>query len=125
MKNALDTWQNAERTYNNYVKSLNEGYNDQLVSQGSNDISLVNSQDSAALNLAQAQDKLNQLGNTILEKRNMSNIREMELKSLKDRDRDLTTRINDIQRIIENAKGATQTNTVDPVLKQQLDMALT
>lgn len=125
MKNALDTWQNAERTYSNYVKSLNEGYNDQLVSQGSNDISLVNSQDSAALNLAQAQDKLNQLGNTILEKRNMSNIREMELKSLKDRDRDLTTRINDIQRIIENAKGATQTNTVDPVLKQQLDMALT
>ena len=125
VKNALDTWQNAERTYNNYVKSLNEGYNDQLVSQGSNDISLVNSQDSAALNLAQAQDKLNQLGNTILEKRNMSNIREMELKSLKDRDRDLTTRINDIQRIIENAKGATQTNTVDPVLKQQLDMALT
>lgn len=55
----------------------------------------------------------------------MSNSREMELKSLKDRDRDLTTRINDIQRIIENAKGATQTNTVDPVLKQQLDMALT
>lgn len=125
VKNALDTWQNAERTYNNYVKSLNEGYNDQLVSQGSNDISLVNSQDSAALNLAQAQDKLNQLGNTILEKRNMSNIREMELKSLKDRDRDLTTRINDIQRRIENAKGATQTNTIDPVLKQQLDMALT
>ena len=55
----------------------------------------------------------------------MSNSREMELNSLKDRDRDLTTRINDIQRIIENAKGATQTNTVDPVLKQQLDMALT
>lgn len=55
----------------------------------------------------------------------MSNSREMELNSLKDRDRDLTTRINDIQRRIENAKGATQTNTVDPVLNQQLDMALT
>lgn len=97
----FDAWKSAEKTYEDYKRSLEEGYNDQLSSQSANTSNLQSSLNSASLNYSQSQDKLRSLNNTIVESRNMAAQKNAELESLKMQDRSLDEQISRLQRDLE------------------------
>lgn len=94
----FDAWKSAEKTYEDYKRSLEEGYNDQLSSQSANTSNLQSSLNSASLNYTQSQDKLRSLNNTIAESRNMAAQKNAELENLKMQDRNLDMEISNKER---------------------------
>ena len=123
VQNALDAWQNAEKTYENFADSIYSGYNEQIVSQDASDVNLRNTQDSSVQSYVHAQERLDRLGDTIINSRNLSNQKNIELSDLKSRETYLTKRISDLQRNIELANNYKPEDPVDPILRQRLTLA--
>lgn len=123
VQNALDAWQNAEKTYENFADSIYSGYNEQIVSQDASDVNLRNTQDSSVQSYVHAQERLDRLGDTIINSRNLSNQKNIELSDLKSRETYLTKRISDLQRNIELANNYKPEDPVDPMLRQRLTLA--
>ncbi|EFI41938.1 HlyD family efflux transporter periplasmic adaptor subunit [Peptoniphilus sp. oral taxon 386] len=120
---AYDAWITAEKTYNNYKKSLEEGYNEQLVANKSTMDSLQNGANSAGLNYAQSNDRLNKEIQSLNESGRLAYMKSVELGNLKARDSENDRRIAELQRKQETLKAQSTAPQIDPVLSARLTQA--
>ncbi len=58
---AYDAWQGAKKTYEDFKKSIEEGYNEQLISANASKDNLKNTQSSASISYTYAKQKLDNL----------------------------------------------------------------
>lgn len=103
---AFDSWQTAERTFENLNNSMATGYNDVLLSQNINEKNLENTQITTDLTYQQSQNNLNRLQEEITRSAELASRASRELDDLKARDSHLERRINEITKQLEIAKGS-------------------
>ncbi|MDO5041302.1 MAG: HlyD family efflux transporter periplasmic adaptor subunit [Peptoniphilus sp.] len=118
---AYDQWQSAEKSYDDYRRSLNMGYNDQLLQQDSLAETAQDSLKATQLNYNQSLEKYNSLQRSISD--NSANLRNanMRVDSLKDREAALNSRINELTSRVE---GAGAFKDVSALEQQLLDIDL-
>lgn len=105
---AFDSWQTAERTFENLNNSMATGYNDVLLSQNINEKNLENTQITTDLTYQQSQNNLNRLQEEITRSAELASRASRELDDLKARDSHLERRINEITKQLEIANLETQ-----------------
>ncbi len=66
---AYDAWQAANKTYEDYKNSIEQGYNDQILAANSSKEGLKGSQDTASMAYTQAKQKLDKATNALLDAR--------------------------------------------------------
>lgn len=100
---AYDQLEAAQKTYDDYLRSINEGYNDAITAQKASDTNLQNTLDSQNLAYRQAVQKLNELNSELANAQNMYNEKSRELENLKAQDEATTRQINQLTLDIEDA----------------------
>ncbi len=118
---AYDQWQSAEKTYDDYRRSLNMGYNDQLVQQDSLASTAQDSLNSTQLNYNQSLEKYNSLQRSISDNGNNLRNANMRVSSLKDNEARISSRINELTSRVEAAGASKDTSALE---QQLLDIDL-
>lgn len=91
-----DQWQLAEKTYDDYLRSLNMGYNEALVAKKGNDTSLQNNLNSQNLTYEQTKQKLTESVSLAENARRSYNELTAKLDRLKAEDESVTRKINEL-----------------------------
>ena len=106
LTSAYDAWQGAEKAYEDYKRSLEEGYNAEINASNSSMTQLENSKKSSELNLNQAREKLSKIQSDMSNSYDMANRKNMELRDLKNRDNFISSRINDLNSQIQSLSNS-------------------
>ncbi len=118
---AYDQWQSAEKAYDDYRRSLNMGYNDQLVQQESLTSTAQDSLNSTQLNYNQSLERYNNLQRDISDSSMNLRNANMRVSSLKDKEARISSRINELSSKVE---GANSSQDVSALEQQLLDLDL-
>ncbi|WP_455257303.1 HlyD family efflux transporter periplasmic adaptor subunit [Peptoniphilus asaccharolyticus] len=103
-----DQWQLAEKTYDDYLRSLNMGYNEAIVAKVGNDTTLQNNLQSQNLTYDQARQKLAEASSNFENaRRNYSDI-SSQADRLRMEDESITREINNLTLDIESEVAALQ-----------------
>ncbi|WBW50254.1 efflux RND transporter periplasmic adaptor subunit [Peptoniphilus equinus] len=105
---AYDQWQLAEKTYDDYLRSLDMGYNDAVAAQISADTNLQNSLNTQSLAYEQSREKLAELEIQTRNAEYSYQAASAQVEALKSEDNAVTRRMNDLTLEIENLSAQLQ-----------------
>lgn len=108
---AYDQWQAAEKVYSDYIRSLEQGYNEAFVAKKAADTNLRNSLDTQNLTYNQTIQKLEELRSQTYNARVGYNEKSAQLESLKALDEDLTRQVNQLTMMVEDKSSELQLNS--------------
>lgn len=91
-----DQWQLAEKTYDDYLRSLNMGYNEALAAKEGNDANLQNNLNSQNLTYEQSRQKIAEVSSTADNARRSYNDLTAQLERLRSEDESITRAINEL-----------------------------
>lgn len=97
-----DQWQLAEKTYDDYLRSLNMGYNEALVAKKGNDTSLQNNLNSQNLTYEQSRQKLAEASSSFENARRNYSDKVVQVDRLRMEDESITREINSLTLEIES-----------------------
>ncbi|EGY80736.1 HlyD family efflux transporter periplasmic adaptor subunit [Peptoniphilus indolicus] len=100
-----DQWQLAEKTYDDYLRSLNMGYNEALVAKKGNDTTLQNNLNSQNLTYEQTKQKLTESVSLAENARRGYSELTVQLDRLKSEDEAITRDINELNIKLGNVKA--------------------
>ncbi|NLM06235.1 MAG: HlyD family efflux transporter periplasmic adaptor subunit [Tissierellia bacterium] len=114
---AYEQWQSALKTYEDFKRSIEQGYNDQIISLESQKLSLKNSVDSSELSLKLAKDRKDKANSDIERARSNADKARMDRDYLKSNMDRLEYDISSIKREIEGlSSSATTIQTINDQL---------
>lgn len=108
---AYDAWQAAEKTYQDFNRSLQLGYNDAITSSEANDHSLMNAKAQTQLNYNQALSSAQRDAFTAEQSLLLAEGKEKEATRLQGLERDFTLDINHLTKYIQEATIALESST--------------